>query len=246
MSILFISDIHLEDSQATTTNCLLAFLSGPAREADAVYILGDLFEYWIGDDALSASAHRFAEACKELNSSGVACFFMHGNRDFLLGTDYASQSGLTLLPETHVIDLYGTPTLLLHGDSLCTDDIEYQTFRQQSRNPAWQAAVLALSVDERVQLARNARDASQQHTGAASMDIMDVNSTAVCDTFQEYGVRRMIHGHTHRPASHQHRLADGSQGERIVLADWYSSGSYLRVQADGIESIKLAFDAGAD
>ncbi len=239
MTTLFISDLHLEDSQPAATGWLLDFLSGPARTADALYILGDLFEYWIGDDALSVTARRVAQATASLNAAGVPCYFMHGNRDFLLGEAYASQAGLKLLPDTLLVDLYGTLTLLLHGDSLCTDDMEYQRFRKQSRNPEWQARILALSVEERLQLAQSARDASIAHTGSISMDIMDVNETAVCDAFVEYGVKRMIHGHTHRPAFHKHSLKDGSEAERIVLSDWYKQGSYLRVNADKVESITV-------
>ena len=144
MSTLFISDLHLEDSKPLTTDILLDFLCGPARQAAAVYILGDLFDSWIGDDALSQSARQVAAASAALNDDGVPCFFMHGNRDFLLGETFATMAGMTLLPDSLVIDLYGTPTLLMHGDSLCTDDIEYQAFRQQSRNPAWQAGILRL------------------------------------------------------------------------------------------------------
>ena len=239
MATLFISDLHLEDSQPAVTRWLLDFLSGPARTADAVYILGDLFEFWIGDDALSATARQVAQATSALNAAGVPCYFMHGNRDFLLGEAYATQARLELLPDALLVDLYGTPTLLLHGDTLCTDDTEYQRFRQQSRNPKWQAHILALSAEERLQLARSARDASSAHTGSISMDIMDVNETAVRDAFKEYRVKRMIHGHTHRPAVHKHRLQDGSDAERIVLSDWYTAGSYLRVNADQVESIGI-------
>ena len=240
MSTLFISDLHLEDKQPRTCRWLLDFLAGAARKSEAVYILGDLFEYWIGDDALSVTAQRVAEAITELVSSGVNCFFMHGNRDFLLGKRYAALAGMELLPDPLLVDLYGTPTLLLHGDSLCTDDIEYQAFRQQSRNPEWQARILAMTIEERLQLAGAARDASKKHTGTVSMEIMDVNETAVRDSFLQHGVRRMIHGHTHRPACHKYQLEDSSEAERIVLADWYSEGSYLRVDANGVESVKLA------
>ena len=239
MTTLFISDLHLEDGQSTATGWLLDFLSGPARSADAVYILGDLFECWIGDDALTVTAGQVAQATSALKAAGVPCYFMHGNRDFLLGETYAAQAGLELLPEALLVDLYGTSTLLLHGDTLCTDDSEYQRFRQQSRNPQWQARVLALSAEERLQLARSARDASRAHTGSISMDIMDVNETAVHDAFHEYRAKRMIHGHTHRPAVHKHVLEDGSEVERIVLSDWHLQGSYLRVDADKVESIRI-------
>jgi UDP-2,3-diacylglucosamine hydrolase len=157
---------------------------------------------------------------------------MHGNRDFLLGKQYASQAEMQLLPETCVVDLYGTPTLLLHGDTLCTDDVDFQAFRRQTRNPDWQAAILALPVPERLRLAQDARAASLDHTGSAPMDIMDVNPEAVSDAFRRHKVSRMIHGHTHRPARHTVDLGEIS-AERIVLADWYRSGSYLEVSASG-------------
>ena len=237
-STLFIADLHLEDSAVERTEWLLAFLAGPAGKAEAVYILGDLFEFWIGDDALSTTAQQVAKATAALRASGVPCYFMHGNRDFLLGESYASIAGMNLLPETHVVDLYGTPTLLLHGDTLCTDDREYQAFRQQSRDPAWQATVLAMSVEERLQMAQSARNASIEHTGSASMEIMDVNAEAVADAFREHKVSRMIHGHTHRPAFHQVDLGD-TTAQRIVLADWHLGGSYLEVSPTGAESIAL-------
>jgi len=239
MSTLFISDLHLQDSEPEPVEMLIGFLAGPARAADTVYILGDLFEFWIGDDALSATAREVAKATSELAGYGVPCYFIHGNRDFMLGQTYASGACLRLLPETHVADLYGFPTLLLHGDTLCTDDVEYQAFRMQTRNPAWQEAALAMSVEERLQMARNARDASVKHTQSTAMEIMDVNPAAVVDAFGANGVTRMIHGHTHRPAVHQHELPGGIEAERIVLADWYHSGSYLEVSPTGTQSIAL-------
>ena len=239
MSTLFISDLHLDDRRPETTRQALDFLTGPAQTADSVYILGDLFEFWIGDDALSASAVELAQSTAALNSAGVPCYFIHGNRDFLLGQSFAEQAGMQLLPEQVVVDLYGTATLLLHGDTLCTDDIEYQAFRQQTRNPLWQQGVLALSVEERLKMAHELRDASMQHTGSASMDIMDVNEAAVVSAFRENNVSRMIHGHTHRPAFHQHELEGGNQAERIVLADWYRSGSYLEVSSQGVRSVDI-------
>ena len=239
MTTLFISDLHLQDRQPETADWLAAFLAGPAQSAEALYILGDLFEYWIGDDALSAVARELADTTAALAGAGVPVFFLHGNRDFLLGADYARRAGLTLLPEAHVVDLYGTPTLLLHGDSLCTDDHEYQAFRAQSRDPAWQAAVLALTVEERLAMARDARDSSREHQGMASMDIMDVNEEAVKAAFREHGVLRMIHGHTHRPAVHEHDLDSDGTACRIVLNDWYRAGSYLEVDAQGFRTRPL-------
>lgn len=239
MKTLFISDLHLDDARPETTEWFLAFAAGPAQSADAVYILGDLFEYWIGDDAISPTAKAVAAATSGLSESGIPVSFIHGNRDFLLGEAYAAAAALTLLPESVTVDLYGRPTLLLHGDSLCTDDQAYQAFRAQSRNPAWQQAVLAMSVPERIALAKNARDASMAHTGSSGMDIMDVNPDAVTAAFRDSGTYRMIHGHTHRPAVHSHDLENGKSGERIVLADWYSKGSYLEVTAEGFSSKDL-------
>jgi UDP-2,3-diacylglucosamine hydrolase len=239
MSSLFISDLHLEDSRPQAMQWLASFLSGPARQAEAVYILGDLFEYWIGDDAAPPAALEIARLTRELDAAGVPCHFIHGNRDFLLGAAFAAEARLRLLPETCVVDLGGTPTLLLHGDSLCTDDLEYQAFRRQSRTLAWQTAVLNLPVVQRLRMAGEARDASQKHTESSALEIMDVNETAVREAFRQHGVRRMIHGHTHRPAVHRHDLGQGAAGERIVLADWYDRGSYLEVSPDGARSITL-------
>jgi UDP-2,3-diacylglucosamine hydrolase len=239
MSSLFLSDLHLEDGRPETARLLDSFLAGPARRAAAVYILGDLFEYWIGDDAVPGTARELAKATAELSRTGIPVYFIHGNRDFLLGEDYARQAGMTLLPETAVVELHGQPTLILHGDTLCTDDVEYQAFRRQVRDPAWQAAALALSVEERIAMARSARDASMAHTGSTDLEIMDVNEQAVQEAFRTHGVSRMIHGHTHRPAVHRHLLADGTEAERIVLADWYASGSYLEVSENGARSVDL-------
>lgn len=236
MKTLFISDLHLEDSRPDTTGWLREFLAGPARSAEALYILGDLFEYWVGDDAVPPTARVVADELSALAARGLTIFFQHGNRDFLLGEEYAARAGMKLLPETLVADLYGTPTLLLHGDSLCTDDERYQAFRRQSRNPAWQAAVLARTVEERIAMARSAREESMEHKESASMGIMDVNEQAVCTAFEDNGVTKMIHGHTHRPAVHEHPLPGGGEGTRIVLADWYREGSYLEVSAEGTVS----------
>jgi UDP-2,3-diacylglucosamine hydrolase len=239
MSSLFISDLHLEDSRPQALQWLHGFLSGPAQLAEAVYILGDLFEYWIGDEAAPPAALDIARHTRELDAAGVPCHFIHGNRDFLLGAAFAAEAHLRLLPETCVVDLCGTPTLLLHGDTLCTDDLEYQAFRRQSRDAAWQAAVLSLPVVQRLRMAGEARDASRKHTESAAMEIMDVNETAVREAFRQHQVRRMIHGHTHRPAVHRHDLGQGVEGERIVLADWYDQGSYLEVTPAGARSITL-------
>jgi UDP-2,3-diacylglucosamine hydrolase len=228
MPTLFISDLHLEDKRPAMTAVMLEFLRTAARKADALYILGDLFEYWIGDDVLSTTATDVATAISALRNSRVPCYFMHGNRDFLIGQAWAAEAGLEILPEEIVVDLYGQATLLLHGDSLCTDDAGYQAFRRQVRDPAWQSGFLSTSVDQRQQVAQNARAASEKHTGNASMEIMDVNQQAVIDAMRRHGVQRMIHGHTHRPAFHELEV-DGVPARRIVLADWYERGSMLEI-----------------
>jgi UDP-2,3-diacylglucosamine hydrolase len=248
MATLFISDLHLEDSRPEIAAILIDFLRGKARAAEALYILGDLFEFWIGDDFLSATAEKVAGEIDALSRSGVPVWFQHGNRDFLLGQTYAEQCGMQLMSELEIVNLYGRPTLLLHGDTLCTDDIQYQAFRRQVRNPAFQAMFLAQSPDQRLAMAVQARDASKQHTGKTAMAIMDVNEAAVLAAFEQAHAQspeqkspsHMIHGHTHRPAVHQHVLANGLSAERIVLADWYQSGSYLQVSSAGAVSIPLS------
>jgi len=234
MPTLFISDLQLDDQRPQATLWLLDFLEREARHADALYILGDLFEYWLGDDAPTRTGRQVADALQRLHVTGVPAFFMHGNRDFLLGSDYARSASMQILPEEVVVDLYGVPTLLMHGDSLCTDDLAYQKFRAMVRDPAWQRAFLAKSPEERMAFAGQARAESDEHKQGVSMDIMDVNPTSVTRAFKRAGVEHMIHGHTHRPAIHEHPLG-ASTGQRVVLGDWYEQGSVLRVSADGFD-----------
>ncbi len=228
MTTLFISDLHLDDSRPAATEAFLAFLDREARDAEALYILGDLFEYWLGDDAPTPVGQAVAPALRTIADAGVPVYFTHGNRDFLLGEAYAGASGMKLLAEEHVVDLYGAPTLLLHGDTLCTDDVQYQQVRRMLRDPAWQADFLNKTPEERVAAALKAREMSAEYKDGVAMDIMDVNASAVSDAFARHGVRHMIHGHTHRPAVH-----DTDDGQRIVLGDWYDQGSVLSLSADG-------------
>ena len=239
MTTLFISDLHLDDSRPGTTALLQGFLQDEAVDADALYILGDLFEFWLGDDVPSKCSVEVATALSRLTDKGVPCYFMHGNRDFLLRHDYAKSAGMTLLPEEHVADLYGEQVLLMHGDSMCTDDIPYQQFRAMVRDSTWQESFLAMSPQERLQIALQARDASAEHKGNVSMDIMDVNHGEVVAAFDRHGVYKMIHGHTHRPAVHDIE-SDGKTVQRIVLGDWYTQGSVLRVKPGGYELSVLA------
>jgi len=239
MTTLFISDLHLDDERPFITELFEQFLRGEAREAQALYILGDLFESWIGDDDDASLAQRVQDALAELSRSGVATYFMAGNRDFLVGPRFAQRSGVTLLDDPARIDLAGVPTLLMHGDTLCTDDAAYQAFRRQVREPAWQAEFLAKPLAERREMARQLRAQSEREKAAKEMAIMDVNPEAVAAALREHGYPRLIHGHTHRPAWHNHEV-DGRVCERWVLPDWYEGGGYLCCNAEGCNAFSLA------
>ena len=226
VTTLFISDLHLDESRPQIVGLFEKFLRDDARGAAALYILGDLFESWIGDDDDSALASATATALHELGTHGVPVFFMHGNRDFLLGADYARRAGMILLEDPRVIDLDGERVLIMHGDTLCTDDLEYQKFRALVRDAGWQQRFLSMPLRERRAFAAQARGESRKHTAAAKPEIMDVNPAAVIAAMHRHGVRRLIHGHTHRPA--MHRLGvDRQAAERHVLGDWYEQRSVL-------------------
>jgi len=240
MHSLFIADLHLDASRPHITQLFEHYLaSDEARQADALYILGDLVEAWIGDDDDAELPQRIAHATRQLSASGVPVYFMVGNRDFLLGEDFARRAGFSLLDDGTVHTLYGRPTLLMHGDVLCTDDVAYQTVRKQVRTPEWKAQILAMPLDARRAFAAKAREDSRAHTGSTMETIMDVNAGAVGDAMRKSGVTRLIHGHTHRPAIHHFDLA-GQPAERIVLGDWYEQGSVLRVRPDDVELRGLA------
>ena len=239
MSTLFISDLHLDATRPDATQAFREFLKHRAAKADALYILGDLFEAWVGDDDDDPHAAGIMDALAELTSGGVKAWFVHGNRDFLVGDGFSGRTGVTLLPETSVVNLGGENVLLMHGDSLCTDDHDYQEFRAMVRDPDWQAQFLALPLAARRALAAQARDASRISTGGKPMEIMDVNTTAVADVMRSNGVRRFIHGHTHRPDVHEFEL-DGGPATRIVLGDWFQRGWAL--EYDGKRFRLEAFD----
>jgi UDP-2,3-diacylglucosamine hydrolase len=235
MSTLFIADLHLDDSRPHITSLFEHYLAGDdVRRADALYILGDLVEAWIGDDDDAELPQRIAHATRAVRDAGVPVYFMVGNRDFLLGETFAARAGLTLLEDGVVHDLYGTPTLLMHGDVLCTDDTAYQAVRRNVRTPEWKAQVLAMSLDARRAFAAKAREDSRAHTGSTQETIMDVNADAVADAMRAAGANRLVHGHTHRPAVHSLDL-DGHTAERIVLGDWYEQGSVLRIGEKTLE-----------
>jgi UDP-2,3-diacylglucosamine hydrolase len=233
VTTLFISDLHLQPSQPELLEALLRFLDQTAAGSEALYILGDLYEAWIGDDDDAPWLEPLAAALRTLSDGGTHLYFLHGNRDFLLGAEFARRCGMELLPESVVIDLYGRRALLLHGDTLCTADVDYLKFREQVRNPQWQQMILAQSLDNRRALAGALRNESRMAGGAKSMTIMDVTPEEVVRVMESENIDLMIHGHTHRPARHV-LLAGGKPAERIVLGDWTSTqGWYLRVDAGG-------------
>ena len=237
MATLLISDLHLDPARPGITRLFGDFIDGEARGAEALYILGDLFEAWVGDDDPSATGAFVAGKLAALASDGVPVFFLRGNRDFLVGRDYAQRAGFSILPDPAVVLLHGKPVLLMHGDLLCTDDTAYQQFRAQTREPAWQTKFLSQPLEARLAFAQQARAASQARQGelrdAGTMEtITDVAPATVDDHFLRYGVDVMIHGHTHRPAIHERTLA-GRDRRRVVLGDWHEQGSVLRVDSDG-------------
>lgn len=236
----FISDLHLATERPAATQAFSAFLRDVTPAADALYILGDLFEYWAGDDDLSDPFNAQVTAALAAVTARIPVYLTHGNRDFLLLDGFVRASGVRLLPDPYVLDLYRTPTLLMHGDLLCTDDRRYQAFRRVVRNRLVQRAALLLPLSRRKALVGGARRMSTRETQAKSMSIMDVNQGAVVSALRESGCTRLIHGHTHRPGRHEH-LVDARRCERWVLSDWYHHGQYLRVGPDACESIELPF-----
>ena len=240
MSTLFISDLHLCKQRPAINKLFLQFLVNN-KSIEALYILGDLFEAWIGDDAISADDQPLVDGLKAFSASGVPLFLMHGNRDFLLGKQFEDLTGCTILPDPSIIDLYGTPTLLMHGDTLCTDDTDYQEFRGMVRNPQWQQQFLAMEVQQRQQIANKYRSESKTATRQKSEEITDANQQAIETTMQQNQVQHLIHGHTHRPGTHQFKL-NNQDAQRVVLGDWYEQGSVLIVDEAGYDLQKLALD----
>jgi UDP-2,3-diacylglucosamine hydrolase len=230
MARLFVSDVHLDATAPEATAQFLDFLRHTASGAEALYILGDLFEAWVGDDDADPDKERVCRGLRELSERGVACFALHGNRDFLLGEGFSERSGCQLLPDPVVAQLDGERVLLTHGDALCIDDHSYQELRSVVRVRSWQQRFLALPRATRELLADEARAGSRAHTSRTVPTIMDVNTGAVAAAFRASGVRRMIHGHTHRPGVHDTSVA-GEAAQRIVLGAWYEQGSYLVCEA---------------
>ena len=233
----FIADLHLSDDTSLINQGFFSFLENlkqNANSVDALYILGDFFEAWIGDDNHTALNQQVANELNQLSQAGVKLYFTHGNRDFLIKREYANACGMTLLPEQTVFDLYGTPTLDCHGDELCTDDIEYQKFRKKSRSWWWQTLMLNLPLSFRQKKAAKIRAHSNQSKKMKSQAIMDVNERAVSDMFIKFNVSQMIHGHTHRPNVHKY----DKNKTRYVLGDWYTDLWYIEASHEGLELIK--------
>ncbi|KLV63078.1 UDP-2,3-diacylglucosamine diphosphatase [Citrobacter murliniae] len=240
MATLFIADLHLCTEEPAITAGFLRFLSGEARQADALYILGDLFEAWIGDDDPNPLHQQIAAAIKALADSGIPCFFIHGNRDFLLGKRFARESGMTLLPQEKVLDLYGRKVLIMHGDTLCTDDTGYQAFRAKVHQPWLQTLFLALPLFIRQRIAAKMRANSKAANSSKSLEIMDVNPQAVVAEMEKHQVQWLIHGHTHRPAVHK-LTANKQPAFRVVLGAWHTEGSMVKVTRDNVELIAFPF-----
>lgn len=240
MATFFIADIHLCAQEPAITAGFLRFLREDAPQADALYILGDLFEAWIGDDDPQPLHRDIAAALNTLHQQGVPCFFIHGNRDFLVGQRFARDSSMQILPETKLLQLYGRRLLILHGDTLCTDDVGYQKFRKKVRNPLIQKIFLALPLKWRLSIAARMRADSKASNRGKSLDVMDVNPQAVINAMQENRAEWMIHGHTHRPAIHDVPL-NGKTGHRAVLGAWHEAGSMITVSANGIELVTFPF-----
>ncbi len=242
----FISDLHLADERPEINALFFRYIEQIPANTDALYILGDLFEYWVGDDQLDHDllARAVADALCKLAKGGVQIFFMHGNRDFLIGERFAAEAGLTILVDPTPIELYGQRVLLMHGDTLCTDDVAYQQFRTQTRTAEWQKTTLATPYEARQALAQSIRTQSDTEKRQKAENIMDVSDGAVEATFRQYGYPLIVHGHTHRPATHQYLLDDRTV-ERWVLADWHGRGEYLEVDKNGMRRVELTIDAAS-
>lgn len=221
---VFVADLHLDQERPHIITTFCRFLKEISHTADALYILGDLFEYWIGDDDPAIGLEPVLHSLRDLSLAGTSTFFIHGNRDFLVGKSFADFTRCTILPETSVIDLYGTPVAIMHGDTLCTDDVAYQRYRARVRNKWVQKTLLLLGTKQRLKIAARLRNKSMVATAGKHPEIMDVNQTAVEQVMFNHGVRHLIHGHTHRPAIHNFTI-DGTTYKRIVLGDWYEQGN---------------------
>lgn len=231
---IFLSDVHLDFARPDITAQFITYLESLKENTQRLYIVGDLFEAWIGDDAPGPLGEQIIQQLAALTDAGVEGFFTHGNRDFLIGEQFAERTGFTVLDEEVVIDCYGDKVLLMHGDSLCIDDVDYMALRRIVRDPKWQSQILSKSVEERLAYAEQMRAASNEQMSKKSAEIMDVNQTEVEHAFSRYNVKLLLHGHTHRPDVHKFMHED-EPVQRIVLGDWYQHGSVVQWDASGFE-----------
>lgn len=238
--ILLISDLHLQEERPDITQAFLDLLEGRARQAQALYILGDFFEAWIGDDAMTPYQASICQALRALSDSGTQIFLMHGNRDFLIGQAFCKAAGCTLLNDPCVVEMGGEPVLLMHGDSLCTRDLAYMKLRRYLRNPLSLWVLRHLPLSTRQKLARKLRSESRTQTRMKANDIVDVTPEEVPRVMQQHGVRTLVHGHTHRPAIHKLALGN-TPARRIVLGDWDRQGWALQVDEQGFQLAPFAF-----
>lgn len=241
MTIYFVSDLHLKPERPDLTRAFSHFLATTAQDASALYLLGDIFEAWIGDDTPTPGLATVFEHLRQLNEKGCRLYFQHGNRDFLVGKTWLDSVGAELLPEQQIVALPVGDALIMHGDQLCTDDTEYMQFRTMVRDPQWQQAFLNKPLEERLTIARQLRDQSKERTAEKSEYITDVNSKAVACCFNNHNVQLVIHGHTHRPDIH-HYTINNKQHTRIVLGDWDTLGWYLKVDDNGYDLISFEIE----
>lgn len=232
MSTLFVSDLHLEADRPDIGDQFVQFLKTEAMDADDVYILGDLFEAWVGDDDPNSHYATIKMAIRKVVDKAIPVYFMHGNRDFMIGRQFANETGVEILKDPYPVAMYGQKTLLSHGDALCTDDVQYQRVRRMTRDPDWQASMLAKPLKERLRIAEEARRQSLEQTLNLSMNIMDVNQDEVKRVIRKHRVDVLLHGHTHRPGIHTIDLGN-RKAKRIVLGDWHKHGSVLRWDLQG-------------
>jgi len=238
----FISDLHLAPEESRITAGFMDFLLEP-QSGDDLYILGDFFNYWIGDDLEHPYIEQIKQLLRATSERGVNLYFMHGNRDFLIGQDFCNDTGCTLLEDPTLVEIGGAPALLMHGDSLCTKDLAYMEFRAMARNPEWQNEFLSKSIEDRVAFAQQARDESKSSNSMKDEAIMDVTPEEVDKALVSANCRRMIHGHTHRPATHNWE-SNGQQLQRIVLGDWYTKGWYLKVENNQFDLVEFDLPEG--
>jgi UDP-2,3-diacylglucosamine hydrolase len=240
MRITFISDLHISESQPEITRQFIDFLEKSVKDTDALYILGDLFEYWIGDDNPNLFYNPIILALNNYTAggSGIPTYFIHGNRDFLIGDIFAKKTGIKILKDPSIIKINDEKIMISHGDIFCTDDCEYQITRKLTRDPEWQKMMLKKSIAERINFARESRDKSKDHTKYLDENITDVNQDEINKTFQKNNITKLIHGHTHKPAIHD-TLINDIPHQRLVLGDWYEQGSVLNWDESGPNLVTL-------